>query len=472
MVEFFGRRHELSMLGDMLETVRAGVGAWKPGKCIMLRGRRRMGKSSLVEHFAQTVKVPSMYYTAAGVGSELELEGFNEAVALSTLPNRHLYMEAPPSDWNNALRELADCLPEDEPSLVIIDEVPFLMDQVEAFEGMLQRAWDRYMLNKPVLLLLIGSDLSMMEALNSYERPFFQRGAPMVLGPLNPAEIGEMLDLGPVEAFDAALVTGGLPLICSEWEPGASLWDFLARSMSKPVSALMVSAELSLAAEFPVRTMADPVLRAIANGERTFANIARAAGGLPHSTLARALETLVDKGIVTSSLPIALKPSRERRYAIADSYLRFWLPLIVPNRGDAERGQIDLVLSRIRRSWTSWRGRAIEPLVRESLARVLPTETVPYARQVGGFWTRSNDVEIDIIGAEDAPVAKELLFVGSVKWLDNDKFDRRDLEALKDQRRALTDQEVPLIGISRSGFDCKGLDGAFGPEDLIKGWQR
>lgn len=37
---------------------------------------------------------------------------------------------------------------------------------------MLQRAWDRVLEKKPVLLVLIGSDLSMMEALNSDGRPF------------------------------------------------------------------------------------------------------------------------------------------------------------------------------------------------------------------------------------------------------------------------------------------------------------
>jgi uncharacterized protein len=36
----------------------------------------------------------------------------------------------------------------------------------------------------------------------------------------------------------------------------------------------------------------------------------------------------------------------------------------------------------------------------------------------------------------------------------------------------LTDRSVPLIGVSRSGFDCEGLYGRFGPDDLIKGWQR
>jgi hypothetical protein len=125
---------------------------------------------------------------------------------------------------------------------------------------------------KPVLLVLIGSDLSMMEALNSYGRPFHQRGREMVLGPLNPAEVGQMLGLDPAEAFDAALVSGGLPLICAEWPRGAGLWDFLDDALSDPVSALMQ----------------------------------------------RALELLTDKRIVSAELPVSLRASKDRRYRVTD----------------------------------------------------------------------------------------------------------------------------------------------------------
>ncbi|MEU1548952.1 hypothetical protein [Nocardia sp. NPDC005745] len=34
---------------------------------------------------------------------------------------------------------------------------------------------------------------------------------------------------------------------------------------------------------------------------------------------------------------------------------------------------------------------------------------------IGGYWTRANDVQIDIVGADRAPIANELLFVGSVQ---------------------------------------------------------
>lgn len=58
---------------------------------------------------------------------------------------------------------------------------------------------------------------------------------------------------------------------------------------------------------------------------------------------------------------------------------------------------------------------AIQPLVRESLVRLLPDDVLPAAPAIGAYWTRTNDVEIDIVGANREPVARELLLVGSVK---------------------------------------------------------
>lgn len=83
-------------------------------------------------------------------------------------------------------------------------------------------------------------------------------------------------------------------------------------------------------------------------------------------------------------------------------------------------------MRRVTASWTSWRGAAIEPVIREALRRIsdrLPGE--PSA--IGGYWTRSNDPEIDLVGADREPVARHISFVGSIKWRDRHPFDERDL---------------------------------------------
>ncbi|MFM9594307.1 ATP-binding protein [Streptomyces scabiei] len=472
MRRFIGRDPELHVLRSAFRAVGEAVGSAKPGQCVLMRGRRRVGKSSLVEEFLRRTGAPHLFFTAAGGSAEDELTELLDTVARSTLPERDLFAEETPAHWNAAFRLLADMLPDDSPSVVVIDEVPYLMDRIDAFEGMLQRAWDRLLSRKPVLLLLVGSDLSMMEALNSYDRPFHQRGREMVVGPLNPADIGEMLDLPPTDTFDAALITGGLPLICAEWRAGAGIWEFLRDSLDNPISALLVSAERSLAAEFPPQAMSREVLRAIGSGERTFTNIARAAGGISHTTLTRATDVLTEKRVVAAELPVSLRPSKERRYRVADPYLRFWLRFLDPHMAEIERMRGDLTLARIQERWTSWRGRAIEPLVRESLARLLPDGQLPAAPAIGGYWTRSNDVEIDLVGADRQPVAKELLFLGSVKWLENSAFDDHDLAALQKHRASLTDRPVPLVAVSRSGVGCSGLQAAYGPDELLGAWRR
>ncbi|MGH3274167.1 MAG: ATP-binding protein [Streptosporangiaceae bacterium] len=467
---FVGRRRELALLDGMLAEVRELAGSARPGKCVLVRGRRRIGKSALVEHFIeQQQQVPSVFYTAEIGFSGEPLREFSEAVCMSGLRDAQVFGDAAPGNWSGALRQLAGVLP-DEPSIVVLDELPYLMDPEGAFESVLLRSWDRELSRKPVLLILIGSDLSMMEALASYGRPFHQRGTQLKVGPLNPADVAEMTGLSAAEAFDAALVTGGLPIICARWRHGEDTRSFLARELASPVSPLVVSGQLSLAAEFPDQAQARMVLAAIGSGERTFTNIARAAGDIAHSTLTRAADLLISKGVVAGELPVSLSPSRERRYRITDSYLRFWLAFLGPHLAEIDRMRSDLTLARIDRSWTGWRGRAVEPLVREALARLLPAREIVAAPVIGGFWTRGNDVEIDIVGADREPVARRLLFLGSVKWLETRQFDAHDLVALQRHRDRVTTEPVPLIAVSRSGAATRHLDAVFTPADLIGAW--
>jgi hypothetical protein len=188
------------------------------------------------------------------------------------------------------------------------------------------------------------------------------------------------------------------------------------------------------------------------------------------TSLQRALAILTDKRIVIGELPLSTRPSKDRRYRIADPYLRFWLRFLAPAMAEIERGRGDLTLRRIRRDWTTWRGRAVEPLIREALARRLPDDTLPAAPAIAGYWTRSNDVEIDIVGADRAPIARDLLFVGSIKWLEKSPFDEHDLADLLRHRAALTSEPLPTVAVSRSGVTCRGLHAQYGPDDLINAW--
>jgi AAA+ ATPase superfamily predicted ATPase len=416
--------------------------------------------------------VPYLYFTASAQPTiEADLRLFTEAATESDLPGADLFDGQQPTTWDAALRLLAAAVPVDQPSIVVLDEMPYLISTDPGFEGTLQKIFDRELSRRPVLLVCIGSDLAMMEALNDYGRPFHQRATELVIPPLSPADVADMLGLSAAEAFDAYLVSGGLPLILDEWPAGGSVADFLAEALTDPTSALLVSGERALAAEFPGDSHARQVLGAIGSGEVSYQRIARAAGGTAQATLSRALQVLTDKRIVESSLPLSTQPSRETRYSVADPYLRFWLAFVGPYFAEIERGRGDLTVARAERSWTSWRGRAIEPVIREALRRLPPGKLPNGTDVIGGYWTRSNNPEVDLIGADQAPVASKLSLVGSVKWLENRPFDSHDLARLIDHRFAVpgTDESTSLLVVSRSGANTDGAE-VLGPEDLLTAW--
>ncbi|MGW2817269.1 DUF234 domain-containing protein [Streptomyces sp. NPDC001415] len=87
-----------------------------------------------------------------------------------------------------------------------------------------------------------------------------------------------------------------------------------------------------------------------------------------------------------------------------------------------ERGRGDLALERIERSWTVWRGRVGKPLIRESLQRQMPNDEWPATEAIGGWWNRENSPEIDFVGADREPVARQVHFVGSVKRAGDPAF--------------------------------------------------
>jgi AAA+ ATPase superfamily predicted ATPase len=419
-----------------------------------------------------------VHQATKGERPQTERTRFAASVLRSDLPDRRLLEGVQLDSWDAALRQLAAILPTDTPSIVVIDELPWLLEQDPAAEGTLQTVWDRELSRKPVLLILIGSDLTMMEALSTYGRPFHQRAAEMVLPPLSPYEVMRMTALPPADAFDAYLITGGLPLICQEWQEGWSRREFLGHALDDPTSPLLVSGERVLAAEFPVALQARHVLSAIGSGERTFGKIAAKAGGghaapLPPGSLSPVLRTLADRRLVAVDTPLSTQPGhRDRRYRVADPYLRFWLTFLDDGIAQVERGRGDLVAACVEESWASWRGRAIEPVVRDALGRLLPDRDLPGGRVVGGWWNRTNNPEVDLVGTDKAAPARSIGFVGSIKWLENAPFGDRELAVLARDAAAVpgAGDRTPLIAVSRSGFTTAALHATFGPERLIDAW--
>jgi uncharacterized protein len=478
-MEFRGRAADLHLLGSQLAAVAAGRGS-DPGRAIIVTGRRRVGKSRLVQEFCDRSGVPYVIFQATrGRNPAAERADFSATLAQSALPGAALVADLRAGDWNQALRMLAVAVPDDAPCIAVIDEVPWLVAEDREFEGALQTVWDRHLSAKPVLLVLIGSDISVMEALQTYGRPFFGRAVPMAVSPLNLAGVSEFTGLAAADAIDALLITGGFPEIVQSWDPGMDRKAFLRQCVSDPLSPLLAAGELSLLGEFPEATLSRAVLEAVGAGERTFAAIATEAGaGAPLSsgTLSPILNTLLAKRVLAADTPLSAKPGdRNKRYRVADAYLRFWLALLARVLPLVERGRGDLALARIEKSWPGWRGRAVEPVIRESLLRILPDTAWSRTEAIGGYWNRQNNPEIDLVGADRAPVASRIDFIGSIKWLEDKPFGRRDYDELVRDLLAVpgAQPDTPLVAVSRCGV-AEGTPVAahWGPADLVRAWQR
>jgi AAA+ ATPase superfamily predicted ATPase len=174
-MEFTGRATDLDLLARQLNSVIDGTGATR-GRAVIVTGRRRVGKSRLVQEFCdRSNRAYVVFQATRGRNPIAERQEFTATIAQSSLGGGELVSGFQAGDWNQALRSLAIAIPEDTPCIAVIDEVPWLVEQDPEFEGALQTVWDRHLSAKPVLLVLVGSDISVMEALGSHNRPGARR---------------------------------------------------------------------------------------------------------------------------------------------------------------------------------------------------------------------------------------------------------------------------------------------------------
>jgi uncharacterized protein len=138
-----------------------------------------------------------------------------------------------------------------------------------------------------------------------------------------------------------------------------------------------------------------------------------------------------------------------------------------------ERGRADLLLRRIHRSWAAWRGRAVEPLIREALLRIAADLGWPEVEAVGGWWNRQNNPEVDLVGADRAGVANRILLTGSIKWQTARPFDRHDHAALVRDTASVpgADPATRLLAVSRSGVTPDVPLRSINPDELLAAWR-
>lgn len=449
------------------------------GRLLTIRGRRQAGKSTAVEQFVDSSGLPYVYVTGLfGVPEREQLAAATEAIGASRAP---LPVTAPgaPSSWRDWLTQLA-LSTADGPVIAVLDEFPWITGPGRTgIDGTLQAVWDRVLEKRPVMLILVGSDVAMMERLAQHDRPLFGRVREFVLPMLTPGEVAAALPQArPTEVFDAWLVTGGYPRLVIELrDAGTSMQEWVRSSFGDDFSPLVATARLTLDAEFPDAETARRVLAAIGAAEQAHLPLGSIVDLLTDDPVSRkSVQTSVlrslhlltdDKRLITADLPAWAGSTRLRRYRLTDPYLRFWFRYVERYVDTIARGRGDVAVAAFDRDWPSWRGRAVEPIVREALERLAISDPrLTGVETVQPWWTRDGQVEVDVVGAN----RERTLLLGTVKWRDRGGVTAHDMSALAQARaRVPRSSDAELIAITPSGEAPEGAT-SFSAGDLLTAW--
>jgi hypothetical protein len=432
-MEFLDRERELELLEQWWS-------APPESKLALLWGRRRVGKTALLQRFAEEKR--AVFHTGAGRPLADELRILSRLAATVIDPGLRDLEARPFADWEDLLETLAGAA-RDEPLLFILDEFSELTTVAPDLESRMRAFWDRTRGRTKLRILLCGSAVRTMVAIQEERSPLYGRiELSLLLHPFRPHEAALMLPrLSPPERALVWGLVGGVPLYLEWWDQNASLDRNFLRLVCTPGGALLTAGELTLASELDGGELVRQILYAIAAGRTKHSEIENAVRADP----ARPLERLVRLGLVERMIPVTLDPRRTRLrlYRIADNFLAFWLAVVDPYRAEIERGLGRSILPVLKAGLNDFLGARYEEAFRAHLR--LLAERGQLANDIvaiGPFWTSdAQPVEIDAVAL--AGRAREAVLVGECKWAR--KVDgRRTRGELQRKAAALPKLREPL----------------------------
>lgn len=392
MANFVNRERELAALDRAV--------AAKPGMAVV-SGRRRVGKTALLDRFAAERRSVFLPGTRAPVAEALRRLEERIREAAPPAPGDLLDLGHLPS-WDAALGYLL-ARARDEPLLVVLDEFPYLCEGDPSLPSTLQARWDHRGQSR-LSLVLAGSHVGLMEQLVAADAPLFGRAdAHLRLTPFSWREAGLLVGGGDPAAWLEAYVTvGGMPRYLALWDPRLDARTNLADALDGPGAPLGDEGTVVLQ-ELPPGSAAARVLELVALGADTFTAV-RERAGLAPATTSEALAGLEDLGLLDRVTPVGEDPRRTKRvrYVVRDPFLRVWLGVVQPHREAFELGRANGVLTAARESLAASQALAYKAVARDWLA---DTEQAT----CGPWWPTGSGDDADAVDAlalrGGAPVA-------------------------------------------------------------------
>lgn len=388
--KFIGRTNELSLLKKALER--------KGSELIILYGRRRVGKTRLLQELSKQIKID--------VSIMLEETDYitNLRKVAYAIAERFGFPSFSPTSFRDAFSQLP------ERTTIILDEFSYLGSASAEFQAI----WEEVAKKKEVKIILCGSFIRIMEDLAfSMKSPLYGRATEVIkLMPLSFDEVCMWYKGAKIEdIIRVYFAVGGIPRYLELVEkPGEK---FLEDAFFSQNSILLREGKLLLKEAFPASTVFPRIMFAIASGETEATKIANKSD-LHGAEVSKYLSILEDYGFVRKRFPVLGGGKKDVRFFIADRFFGFWVLFVQPFYGEIEAGNTDNALSDFEKKKKYFYGREFESLVEELFLR--RKEFIPFsAKKVGKQWWKKQKetYEIDVVCSNEE--TKEILFC-ECKW--------------------------------------------------------
>ncbi len=389
---------------------------------IVLYGRRRVGKTELLNKFIHNKK--HIYFLAR---RESEAETFERfSMTLFKVFHDELLLSRPLSSFDSLFEYLYEKAKE-ERIVLVIDEFPFLIERFRGFTSVLQDNWDNKLKCSKLFLILCGSSIGMMETeVLGYRSPLYgRRTGQWKLEPLNFFDLAELFPLYSAEEIVKVYATlDAIPGYLVKFDPGISVEANIEEKILRKGEFLNLEPEFLLREELRDPSNYMSILRVIAAGSSTFNEICNAAR-LDKSIVSKYLTILENLHLVEKAFPVIATGKTRLKgkgyYRMRDKFFNFWFRYVYPFQDYIERGEIAAVTEFLRRDFNTYLGLVFEDVAREFLIRV---NRIPPLR-IGKWWHKDKEIDLIVLNEPE----KESIFF-EFKWSE---LGRRDCERIVEE---------------------------------------
>lgn len=360
MSQFIGRQKELKRLSETTQKNTASF--------IIVKGRRRVGKSRLIEEFS---KYFDKFYCFVGLAPEKETTIQNQLDEFSRQIARNFNAPiARYDDWGDALWAVSERVQSGK-ILILFDEISWMGSKDPTFLGKIKNFWDQHLKkNDNLVFIVCGSASAWIEKNILSSTGFVGRiSFTLTLRELPLADCDKFWpnNISAYEKFKVLAVMGGIPKYLEEINPKLSAEENI-KKLCFTEGGLLVEEFKQIFSDIFLRDSEfyKKIIKALSKGPKEQSEIQRILKLDTPGRISEYLWELELAGFVARDHTWDLKSGMDlklSKYRLKDNYLRFYLKYIEKNLTKINRDTFTLKSLSSLPEWHSMMGFQFENLV-------------------------------------------------------------------------------------------------------------